>query len=87
MILRQTRTFKKDVLWMRKRGKDLKKLHQILLVLFDGLELERKHMAHPLKGDWKGYIDAHVEPDWILIFKINDTSILLARTGSHSDLF
>ena len=69
---------------MRKRGKDLKKLHQILLVLFDGLELERKHMAHPLKGDWKGYIDAHVEPDWILIFKINDVELLIKKNSNNS---
>ena len=69
---------------MRKRGKDLKKLHQILLVLFDGLELERKHMAHPLKGDWKGYIDAHVEPDWILIFKINDVELLIKKNSNIS---
>ncbi|WP_404926805.1 MULTISPECIES: type II toxin-antitoxin system YafQ family toxin [unclassified Mesorhizobium] len=41
----------------------------------------------PLKGDWKDYRDAHVEPDWLLIYRIADDELRLARTGSYSDLF
>ncbi|WP_348640742.1 type II toxin-antitoxin system YafQ family toxin [Mesorhizobium sp. B2-3-13] len=42
---------------------------------------------HPLKGDWKGFRDAHIEPDWLLIYRVVGDELQLARTGSHSDLF
>ncbi|WP_348642579.1 type II toxin-antitoxin system YafQ family toxin [Mesorhizobium sp. B2-5-9] len=40
-----------------------------------------------MKGDWKGFRDAHIEPDWLLIYRVVDDELQLARTGSHSDLF
>ena len=42
---------------------------------------------HPLKGEWKGWRECHVEPDWLLIYKTTDTEVMLARTGTHADLF
>jgi len=42
---------------------------------------------HPLKGNWGGYRDAHIEPDWLLIYRISRDELHLARTGTHSDLF
>ncbi|MGD0023228.1 MAG: type II toxin-antitoxin system YafQ family toxin [Xanthobacteraceae bacterium] len=42
---------------------------------------------HPLKGDWKGYWECHISPDWLLIYKVTDEEVLLARTGTHADLF
>ena len=87
MTIRQTRTFKKDVLRMKKRGKNLEKLQKLVTVLARGLEPDRIHRAHPLRGNWKGYVDAHIENDWILIYKIEDNNLLFARTGTHSDLF
>ena len=85
--IRQTKTFKKDVFRMKKRGKNLEKLQELVSVLANGLEPDRVHKAHPLRGNWIGYMDAHIEPDWILIYKIKDNNLLLARTGTHSDLF
>jgi mRNA interferase YafQ len=85
--IRQTKTFKKDVFRMKKRGKNLEKLQELVSVLAKGLEPDRIHKAHPLRGNWIGYMDAHIEPDWILIYKIKDSNLLLARTGTHSDLF
>jgi len=40
-----------------------------------------------LKGDWRGYRDAHIEPDWLLIYRVADNELHLVRTGSHADLF
>ena len=85
--IRQTKTFKKDVFRMKKRGKNLEKLQELVCVLAKGFEPNRIHKAHPLRGNWIGYMDAHIEPDWILIYKIKDSNLLLARTGTHSDLF
>jgi mRNA interferase YafQ len=50
-------------------------------------ELPAIYKDHPLKGDWKGYRDAHIEPDWLLIYRIAGNELHLARTGSHADLF
>ncbi len=53
-----------------------------------GLEpLEIKHRDHALSGTWEGFRDCHVEPDWILIYRIKDEILYLERTGTHSDLF
>ncbi|WP_413466301.1 type II toxin-antitoxin system YafQ family toxin [Mesorhizobium sp. B2-1-1] len=72
---------------MEKRGKDLAKLRELLGLLIAGLELPARYKDHPLKGDWKDYRDAHVEPDWLLIYRIADDELRLARTGFYSDLF
>lgn len=79
--------FRRDVKRMEKRGKDLAKLRELLALLVAAQELPAIYKDHPLKGDWKGYRDAHVEPDWLLIYRIADDELRLARTGSHSDLF
>ncbi|TPJ48569.1 MULTISPECIES: type II toxin-antitoxin system YafQ family toxin [unclassified Mesorhizobium] len=79
--------FRRDVKRMEKRGKDLAKLRELLGLLIAGLELPARYKDHPLKGDWKDYRDAHVEPDWLLIYRIADDELRLARTGSYSDLF
>jgi mRNA interferase YafQ len=51
------------------------------------LTLPASYKDHPLKGDWQGYRDAHIEPDWLLIYRVVRDDIYLARTGSHADLF
>ncbi|WP_205622672.1 type II toxin-antitoxin system YafQ family toxin, partial [Haliea salexigens] len=47
----------------------------------------RTYLDHPLRGDWKGYRDAHIEPDWLLLYRIEGDELHLARTGTHADLF
>lgn len=79
--------FKKDVKLAEKRGKDLTKLRNILLLLLDGAALPPDYRDHPLKGEWKGFRDLHIEPDWLLIYRIEGEELQLARTGSHADLF
>lgn len=86
-FLRPSGAFKKDLKRLTKRGYDLARLEAILHTLQEDRLLLPAARAHPLKGDWKGYWDCHIAPDWILIYKIIDDEIRLARTGTHSDLF
>jgi mRNA interferase YafQ len=85
-IVRST-AFKKDVKRAEKRGKDMAKLKAVILLLIDDKPLEPRHRDHPLKGDWVGYRDLHIEPDWLLLYSVTETELMLARTGTHSDLF
>ncbi|NEO49490.1 MAG: type II toxin-antitoxin system YafQ family toxin, partial [Moorea sp. SIO4A3] len=55
--------------------------------LLERKELEPKYKDHALTGNWSGYRDCHIEPDWILIYKISGTHLFLVRSGSHADLF
>lgn len=79
--------FKKDVKLAEKRQKDLGKLKELMLLLAAGAPLPASYRDHPLKGEWAGFRDAHVEPDWLLIYRIADDQIIFERTGRHSDLF
>jgi len=87
MNLAQTKQFKKDVKRMRKRGKDLEKIKAVIDLLVAGEPLPPKNRDHKLGGDWIGRRDCHVEPDWILIYKLTEDELLLERTGTHADLF
>ena len=80
-------SFKKDIKRLQKRGKDMEKLKAVIEKLLENQELEAKYKDHTLTCDWKGYRDCHIEPDWLLIYKISETNLFLVRSGSHSDLF
>jgi mRNA interferase YafQ len=56
-------------------------------LLIEGNELPPRYKDHSLAGDWKNYRDSHIEPDWLLIYKIQGDDLYLVRTGTHSDLF
>jgi mRNA interferase YafQ len=79
--------FKRDLKRLQKRGNDMEKLRAVIGTLCDHRELEPRHRDHALSGDWKGWRDCHVEPDWILIYREEAGKLELGRTGSHSDLF
>ena len=87
MNVAQTKQFKKDVKRMRKRGKDLEKVKAVIDLLVAGEPLPPKNRDHQLGGNWIGRRDCHIEPDWILIYKLTEDELLLERTGTHSDLF
>ncbi len=87
MKIIQPTSFKKDVKLQKKRGKDLGKLKEIIELLISGAELPERYVDHTLFGNWKGWRDCHVQPDWILIYKLDEVSLTLGRIGSHSDLF
>ncbi|HDQ45157.1 MAG TPA: type II toxin-antitoxin system YafQ family toxin [bacterium] len=59
----------------------------IIEILSTGQNLDDQYRDHPLAGKWKGHRDCHIEPDWILIYRVTSDSLFLERTGSHSDLF
>lgn len=79
--------FKRDVRKAEKRGKDLSKLRTLLGLLLEEKPLPERYRDHSLKGDWAGFRDAHIEPDWLLIYRVADDELQLARTGTHADLF
>jgi len=83
----QTRQFSRDIKRMRKRGKDLYKLHEVVKLLAEGTPLPTNHRDHPLIGPWQPSRDCHIEADWVLIYTVDKDSLRLERTGTHSDLF
>jgi len=82
-----TTQFKKDYKRLKKQNKDLSKLRTAIGKLSAGKLLEPIYRDHPLSGNWKNHRDCHIEPDWILIYRITDRDLYLERTGSHADLF
>jgi mRNA interferase YafQ len=87
MKISQPAQFKRDVKQLAKRGKDLGKLKSVIELLVEGSLLPPKLRDHALAGDRKGWRDCHIEPDWLLIYKLLPDELVLGRTGSHSDLF
>ena len=81
--------FKKDLKKITKQRKNLSLLDQVVNDLQSKKALHEKHNDHNLVGEWRGYKECHINPDWLLIYKIDGSLKLLrlARTGSHSDLF
>ncbi|MGA3310630.1 MAG: type II toxin-antitoxin system YafQ family toxin [Xanthobacteraceae bacterium] len=79
--------FKRDVKRAEKRGKDMDKLKAVLSLLIEEKPLPDRYRDHPLKGEWKGFRDLHIEPDWLLLYAVEGNELQLARTGTHSDLF
>ena len=84
-----TSRFKKDYKDLIKRGRNPELLQQVISTLTKGEKLPEKYKDHVLVGNWVGYRECHIQPDWLLIYKVQDNILvlLLARTGSHSDLF
>ena len=70
-----------------KRGKDLARLRRVLELLIEAKPLPSQLRDHPLKGEWQGWRDLHVEPDWLLIYKVDAAEVRFERTGTHADLF
>lgn len=82
-----TNKFKKDFQKKIRAGKDKDKLLEIAQKLINQEVLEEKHRDHKLKGNFIGRRECHIEPDWLLIYKIEGDKIIFERTGSHSELF
>ena len=84
-----TNRMKHDVKLMKKRGKDLNKLIEVLDKLSKGELLETKNKDHQLTGNFKDFRECHIEPDWLLIYQIHEQQLILSATatGSHADLF
>lgn len=83
----ESKLFRKDIRRMQKRGKDIEKLKTLLAYLIHREQLPTFYQAHPLKGDWSPFYDAHIEYDWLLIYHIENETLYIARTGTHADIF
>ena len=79
--------FERDLKAVRKRGKDMEKIRGPIRFLIEGRPLPPQCRDHPLKGGWSGFRDAHIEPDWLLVYKITDDIVRFERAGRHTDLF
>lgn len=84
---RETSRFKKDIKKVTSQGKDYEKFRAVFRSLLMQELLDPKLEDHPLQGSWKGHRELHLEPDWLLIYRIKSDTLILRRTGSHADLF
>ena len=87
--LRYSNKFKKDYKLIQKRGYKIDKLKEVITILREQKSLPEKYQNHALMGNYVGFRECHIEPDWLLIYKIENDELLLilSRTGTHSDLF
>lgn len=88
--IQRTTQFKKDYKRARQRGHDMEKLKTVVTLLANGTPLPESYHDHSLLGKpYAGYRECHIEPDWLLVYKITEDVLILSlyRTGSHSDLF
>ncbi|MCB1118490.1 MAG: type II toxin-antitoxin system YafQ family toxin [Chlamydiia bacterium] len=79
--------FKKDLIKGKKQQRNLKILTLVMENLIHRKPLPKELNDHPLRGKWKGYRDCHIEPDWVLIYRLSDQNVHFERVGSHADLF
>ena len=85
--VRQVGSFKRDLKKITKRSKDLNKIYGIVEKLAKGAKLESRHRPHALVGNYVNKMECHIEPDWLLIYKLDGDVLILEHTGSHADLF
>jgi mRNA interferase YafQ len=87
LSIRQSTQFRRDVKRLRRQGADLAKLETVIRSLVDESELEPHYRDHALVGNWRGFRECHIQPDWLLIYRVENGELQLARTGSHAELF
>lgn len=86
--LKLTKQFKKDLKKYKHRPSEIESLEKVLGILAEGKDIPKKHRPHILTGNYRGYMECHVENDLLLIWLDKETdTIILVRFGSHSELF
>jgi mRNA interferase YafQ len=85
--LKTTKRIERDLKRVNKRGKQLDKLWFLVERLLNNQALEARHRVHSLSGQWESFRKSHIEPDWLLIWRGAEETLVLVRTGTHSDLF
>ena len=85
--LRLGSAFNKDLKRIERRNYNRVLLDSVIDALRAGEQLPRARRDHPLKGEWKGWRECHVQPDWLLVYRATETEVQLGRTGTHADLF
>ena len=89
LILKTTTSFRKDYKRMKKQGRDMSLLQKVIEKLLAENVLDKKYGDHALTGKYVGFRECHIQPDWLLIYSVDDGQLILtaSRTGTHSDLF
>lgn len=84
-----TARFRKDYKSALKRKRDIKLLEDVVAALAMGETFPEKNKDHALTGKWAGYHKCHIQPDWLLVYRVEDDVLVLTltRTGTHSDIF
>ncbi len=84
-----TTAYKKSYKLMKKRGLDISLLDDVVDLLRQGRQLDKKYRDHALSGNFIGFRECHIKPDWLLVYLIEDNvlTLTLVDTGSHSDIF
>ena len=87
--LKLSSAYRKSYRRMSKRGYDMSLLHSVIELLLQGKELPEQYKDHMLQGNFAGFHECHIKPDWLLIYLIEDDiiTLTLVNTGTHSDLF
>ena len=83
--------FKKDIKRDQKSSQftkeDFSELKQVIDKLTEEEKLDEKYLEHKLLGEWRGYFESHIKPNWIIIYKVEIKVIKFARLGTHQQLF
>ncbi len=87
LTIRQSTQFRRDAKRLRRQGTALARLEAVILVLAAGEPLAEQYRDHVLAGNWKGFREYHIQPDWLLIYRVEDDELQFARTGGHAALF
>ena len=89
LTIKYETSFRKDFKRIVKRGYNIQLLEEVIEILADGKTLPEKYKDHSLTGDYKDCRECHITPDWLLIYQISNSELILylTRTGTHSDLF
>lgn len=85
--IHETSQFRRDIKKLKKQGKNLEKLKQVVLALVSWDALDARYRDHALVGSRQGSHDCHIEPDWLLIYRKETEQLFLEQTGIHSELF
>lgn len=89
LTLTSTGPFRKDYKQAKKRGYNMDRLEAVLQTLLEEKPLAANHRDHALSGNYIGFRECHIQPDWLLIYTVDRGTLILtaSRTGTHSDLF
>jgi mRNA interferase YafQ len=87
LTIRQATKFRRDVKRLKRQGVDLAPLQAVIVMLAAAEPLDERYRDHALVGNWRGFHECHLQPDWLLIYRVEEDELQLARTGSHAELF
>jgi mRNA interferase YafQ len=87
LTIRQSTSFRRDVKRLLRQGAELARLETVVGRLVAQQPLDEHYRDHALVGNWRGYRECHIQPDWLLIYQATEAELQLVRTGSHRELF